>query len=297
MKKWLKKIINADEYLVGINQRNLGLVYPYNPRKHFPLANDKVLSKSILEKNDIPTPRTYAVISGLWEINEQLEEINNNKEIVIKPANGSGGGGILILFKHEDGNWYNHADELYTREKLAHHIAKIIYGVYSIGDKDQAIIEYCIKPHKFLTSIYNKGIPDFRVIVFNNIPITAMLRVPTDKSDGKANLHQGAMGIGVDLEKGILMQGFYKNKYLNTHPDSGFKFVGTTIPNWQETIDISIETSKLFPLMYLGIDIIFDKNRGPMVIEVNARPGLQIQNINKTGLKTTLHEKTQYSND
>jgi len=286
MIKLLRKLLNADEYLVGINQRNLEYVYPNNPRKYFPLANDKVLAKNVLESNSIPVPTTYAIVSELWEIEDKLEEVGVQKEIVIKPANGSGGGGILILFQKEMGVWSTHSGEVYPKDKLKHHLATILYGVFSIGDKDKAIIEYCITPHCFLTDIYSKGIPDFRIILLDEKPLMAMLRVPTDKSDGKANLHQGAMGIGVDMEKGVLTQGFHKNTYVDHHPDSGHHFAGKEIPDWQKTLDISVEVSKLFPLKYLGIDIIFDRALGPIVIEINARPGLQIQNINKTGLNT-----------
>lgn len=291
MKKLFQKILRADQELIGINQRNLDYVYPHNPRKYFPLANDKVLCKSILEENGIPAPKTYAVVDGLWEIDRTLNLISSLDEIVIKPANGSGGGGILILFKKEDESWSTPSGIMYTKEKLRHHIASIVYGVYSIGDKDKAIIEYCLKPHSFLTEIYEKGIPDFRIIVFKHIPLMAMLRVPTQKSGGKANLHQGAMGIGVDMEKGILTKGFYKNKYVDKHPDSGHEFVGKKIPFWKKTLAVSVKTSKFFPLKYLGIDIIFDKQMGPMVIEINARPGLQIQNINSMGLKNAIKQK------
>lgn len=291
MRRILKKILYADDYLVGINQRNLGLVKPHNPRKFFPLAGDKVLAKEILEANHIPVPQTYTVISELWEIESKITEIGNQKSVVIKPANGSGGGGILILFQKEKGIWSTHSGEVYSKSKLKHHIASILFGVYSIGDKDRAIVEYCLSPHRFLTNIYDKGIPDLRIILLNNRPLMAMLRVPTDKSDGKANLHQGAMGIGIDMETGTLTHGFYKGKYVDAHPDSGHYFNGTVIPYWSKTLRMSKDVAKLFPLKYLGVDIIYDQSMGPIVIEVNSRPGLQIQNINKRGLTEVINNE------
>ncbi len=291
MKNLFQKLLSADNYLIGINQRNLGYIYPNNPRKYFPLANDKVQSKLIIEDNGLPVPETYSIINDLWEIKNKLELISQYDEIVIKPANGSGGNGILILFRKAHGLWQTHSGHIYNKGKLSSHIASILYGVYSIRDKDKAIIEYCLKPHPFLTQIYNNGIPDFRIIVYKEVPLMAMLRVPTRKSGGKANLHQGAMGIGIDMEEGVLTEGFYKNKYIHSHPDSDYCFIGQKIPDWSKVLEISIGVSKLFPLKYLGIDIILDKLRGPMVIEINARPGLQIQNINKTGLREIIQNK------
>ncbi len=37
-------------------------------------------------------------------------------------------------------------------------------------------------------------------------------------------------------------------------------------------------------LNYLGADIVVDQSQGPLLLEVNARPGLQIQNVTGTGL-------------
>lgn len=280
---FLKKVLGAGDSIVGMNNRNIGFVYPNNPRKHYPLANDKSLTKQILEKNNIPTPTTYALITNMWEVKDKVKMIEKYEAIVIKPAQGSGGGGILIL-KNNNGHWIDPSGDKYDYEKVIHHVASILYGVFSMGDSDKAIVEYCLTPHPFFTDIYAKGIPDFRILMFKKKPVMSMLRVPTKSSGGKANLHQGALGIGVDMNKGILTQGMYKNKYVTTHPDNGIDFSNRKLPDWDKTLQIACDTSLLFPLDYLGVDIIYDKDIGPLVIEINARPGLQIQNVNKAGI-------------
>jgi len=46
---------------------------------------------------------------------------------------------------------------------------------------------------------------------------------------------------------------------------------------------------KLRPgLSYAGIDIVLDEEKGPLVIEINDQPGLQIQLANRCGLHTRL---------
>jgi len=41
-------------------------------------------------------------------------------------------------------------------------------------------------------------------------------------------------------------------------------------------------------LGYLGVDIVLDKAYGPMLLELNARPGLAIQVANQAGLRQRL---------
>jgi alpha-L-glutamate ligase-like protein len=146
------------------------------------------------------------------------------------------------------------------------------------------MVEERLVPHPFFQEIYDRGIPDVRVIVHRDIPVMAMLRIPTRRSRGKANLHQGALGIGINLESGELGESVYKNKRIRAHPDSGVVFTGRIIPNWEAFLNISVQVAPLVPLKYLGVDLIMDEHRGPLVIEINARPGLQIQNSNGSGL-------------
>lgn len=275
--------------VVGINKRNIGLVYPNNPRKFFRMANDKALAKNIMEANGVPTPKTYMIIEDMRKLDDQLDALNELESFVVKPSQGSGGGGILILFKGLYPNsWRTAGGDSITREELEYHLASIIYGVYTHDSSDKAIIEFCLTPHPFFKKIYSSGIPDLRIIVHKGKAEMGMLRVPTEASDGKANLHQGAMGIGVNMEGGFLTEGFYKNEFVSIHPDTGFEFVGEPIPQWKECLAIAEETSKYFPLNYLGVDIIYDEKLGPLVIEINARPGLQIQNVNKRSLNHLL---------
>jgi len=43
-------------------------------------------------------------------------------------------------------------------------------------------------------------------------------------------------------------------------------------------------------LGYMGIDFVIDERYGPQILEVNVRPGLEIQNINGAGLRKALLE-------
>lgn len=293
MRKYLARVFNAGQEIVGINQRNLAFIHPSNPRKYFYLADDKAISKALLADNGVPVPETFAIIERAWEIDEKLEAVASAREMVIKPSNGSGGNGILILRRKEPGIWQTPGKRQYDLNALKLHIASILYGAFAHEKADKCIIEQKIEAHPVLHEIYPDGIADIRVILYNHRPLMAMLRVPTDRSSGKANLHQGAIGVGVDLDHGVLKQGFYRNRIVEEHPNSGKVLNGIQIPFWEEMVNISVQAAKLVPLKYLGVDIIIDKNKGPLVIEINARPGLQIQNANRQGIWDILKETNE----
>lgn len=283
MNRVLKKIANAESRVMGINRRNIELIYPNNPRKEFRIADDKSVFKRTLEKEGIPLPATFALIEHLWEVERQLVELEKQETLVLKPARGSKGRGILILQKNGKG-WTTPDGKIYDRERIRMHMASILYGAYTHDHSDKVIVEERLVPHPFLTGIYPDGIADVRLLFHRDLPVMGMLRIPTRRSGGKANLHQGAIGIGIDLDTGNLGQGMIRGRYTETHPDTGIRFRGQTIPDWTEFIRIGKKTASLVPLKFLGIDLILDAIHGPLVIEINARPGLQIQNSNQQGL-------------
>lgn len=284
MKKYIKQILDAGNHLVGINRRNLQLVYASNPREHFYLANDKAVTKKLLSENNIPVPETYALIEHSWNIDAALDSLHNHTDIVVKPSSGMGGNGILIL-QRSGSSFYTPGGKRYSREMLKMHIATILYGAFANENADKCIIEKRIIPHPLFRTIYPHGIADIRIMLHHHQVLMVMLRIPTEKSGGKANLHQGAIGVGVDIDSGLLKNGYLNNRVYTAHPDTNIAFSGITIPWWEKILEISILTANLVPLKFLGVDIIIDEHDGPLVIEINARPGLQIQNANMEGLK------------
>lgn len=281
---------------MGINRRNVELIYPHNKRQDYHLADDKVLAKEIFEENEIACAKTYAVIERIGDIEKGWAKVQPYDKIAIKPAKGRGGGGIKILKKDESGKGWISGGKPISDYQIFKHFADIIMGVYSLNGQDRVLIEYCIEPHHFFHEIYPAGVPDFRVILLNDIPILAMLRVPTDRSDGKANLHQGGLGIGIDMESGKLKMGYDGQKYYSFHPDSKSQIKNRSIPLWEETLELSIKTSKAFPLQYLGVDIVLDEKLGPLLMEINVRPGLGIQMVNQAGLQDTVRSHPDFTN-
>ncbi len=277
--------------LMGINHRNLEIIQPLNRRKYFPQADDKLQTKTLLEDSSVPVPRTHAVIDSYVEIDAVWEQLIQLENIVIKPTMGKGGGGILVLQNMGEGSFSTPSGRIMGRDAILKHIGDILFGVFSFGNPtDKALVEERIIPHDFFHTIYDRGVADLRIIVLKGEPVMAMLRVPTSRSDGKANLHQGAVGIAVSLADGMLSAGSLKGESISLHPDSQVEFRGRVLPLWPDVLETAVKAASCVNLGYVGVDIVIDAERGPLVLELNARPGLEIQVVNGTGLRTVLED-------
>jgi len=117
-----------------------------------------------------------------------------------------------------------------------------------------------------------------------------MVRLPTKSSDGRANLHQGAIGAGLNLKDGSTNNAVIRNQVIDVHPDTGHKLSGLKLPFWQEILELASQCYDMVELGYLGADIVLTPDQGPIVLELNARPGLGIQIANLAGLVPRLEK-------
>ncbi|MEW6645959.1 MAG: sugar-transfer associated ATP-grasp domain-containing protein [Pseudomonadota bacterium] len=274
-------------HVLTMNQRNLNYIYPYNPRRHFPLADDKILTKDLMQRAGVPVPSSYKIYDAFYQLRNLEEDLARHADFVIKPSQGSGGGGIVVIAGRKGTEWVGPGDKQFSLPQLRKHISDIIFGVYSYDLKDRCVIEERIKQSSEMSVLSPWGLADIRVIMFNDQPVLSMARLPTRASEGRANLHQGAVGVGIDLESGITNHAILNNMPTTTHPDTQLLLLGRQIPHWQEVIRISRLAASAVPLKYLGIDICIAES-GPMLLEINVRPGLQIQNANLIGLRSRL---------
>lgn len=281
-----RRLLANRERVVGINRRNLTLVYPNNPRHHYPYADDKLLAKECFARAGVPTPETLAVVDGLFAIPEAVEGLRGKGQFVVKPANGSGGGGILVVgdWDPEAGVWRRAGGRTIGPVELQRHLGDVIFGVHSNQLEDRAFVERRVVPHPLFHGLWSDGLCDVRVITLRGRPVMSMIRVPTAESGGRANLHQGGLGIAVELESGRTFRALHHGRAVAVHPESGAPLVGLRIPDWPEVLAVASRAAGAVPLGYLGVDVVVDAERGPLVLEINARPGLEIQNVNGSGL-------------
>lgn len=277
--------------LVGINCRNVELVYPHNERRHYPIADDKLLAKRLLVPAGVPMPETLETCEALFDVPRAVESLRGRDHFVVKPACGGGGEGILVVGERigED-RWRTAGGDTIGVGDLRRHFANIVFGAYSKELEDRAFVERRIEPHGVFRELWSDGLCDVRVITLRARPVLAMVRVPTRESAGRANLHQGGLGLAVDLQTGRTVRALHGGERIEKHPETGYPLVGLQLPEWPHLLDVARRAAAAAPLGYLGVDVVTDRERGPLVLEINARPGLEIQNVHGRGIRAAIEE-------
>jgi alpha-L-glutamate ligase-like protein len=272
--------------VVGLNMRNARFLLPNNPRRLYRLVDDKLQTKALAEAHGLSVPQTYAVVRSPHDAGKLENKLEPHRSFVIKPACGSGGKGVLVIDGRDvRGNYLKPSGAALTGEEVRHHVANILAGMFSLsGQRDCALVEYRVRPAKVLTDISYQGAPDIRIVMLHGYPVMAMLRAATHESDGRANLHQGALGIGIDLATGRTVRAVHHGRPVTRHPDLNVDLIGIQLPEWDKILDIAVTCQEMTGLGYLGVDLMMDETLGPLMIEVNARPGLAIQMANGVGL-------------
>lgn len=271
--------------ILGMNRRNISYISAWNPRRNYPLVDNKLLTKKAAVERGIPTPELYGVIEHQFQIDHMVEQLKGRDAFVIKPVQGSGGKGILVVIGRDGEGFVKSSGAVIDGSDLRRHTSNILAGLHSLGGRnDFAMIEALIDFNPYLAQYSYEGVPDVRVIVFRGVPVMAMIRCATHASDGKANLHQGAVGVGIDIGTGRSIAAVQRGRLVTRHPDTGASFRELQLPDWDAILDLAASCAEMTGLGYLGADIVLDRQRGPMLLELNARPGLAIQVANQEGL-------------
>ena len=271
--------------VLGINRRNADYTLPCNPRRLYPRVDDKEQTKRLAQRENMAIPPTYGVIHIERQVRDLPDMLAPYQDFVIKPAQGSGGSGIIVISGKLRGAYYLVDGEVMQPRDMAHHVSNILSGMYSLGGQpDKALIEYRVKFAPVFAAIAFQGVPDIRILNYLGVPVMAMMRLPTRRSRGRANLHQGAIGVGIDLASGHTLHAVQANEVVSIHPDTGNSVTGVAIPYWDELLTMCARCYELTGLGYQGADFVLDSERGPLLLEINARPGLNIQIANGAGL-------------
>lgn len=281
--KMLRKLRKAG--VLGMNKRNADYIMAWNPRSSYPKVDDKTLTKELAIAHGIPTPKTFHIISRHGKVRHLEENLREPQQFVIKPARGAGGSGIVLVAGRSAGGFLKTSGELLSMDTLRYHIFEILSGIHFLGGReDRVLIESLVHPHQIFEEVSYRGVPDVRIIVYRGVPAMAMVRLPTKASDGKANLHRGAIGAGIVISTGRTTSAVLGKSVLTKHPDTSVAVAGIELPQWEKMLMMAAKASDMTGLRYLGVDLVLDMDLGPLLLELNARPGLAIQIANRSGL-------------
>ncbi|HKL62181.1 MAG TPA: alpha-L-glutamate ligase-like protein [Woeseiaceae bacterium] len=275
--------------VLGLNQRNARYIAENNQRRFYPRVDDKVLTKKLAIEAGMAVPELYGVIDNQGDTGRIPEIVADHQSFVVKPAHGSGGDGIVVVSGRRRDRYRLIDGQIWDGDTLEFHVSNIVGGQYSLtGEPDTALIEYCVQFDPLFEQVSFQGVPDVRVITYRGYPVMAMVRLPTKASHGKANLHQGAVGAGIDMAGGVTLDGVSGNELVEEHPDTYHPIAGLRIPEWDFILTSAARAIDVTGLGYVGVDMVLDRDLGPLILEMNARPGLNIQLANRAGLRPRL---------
>jgi len=271
--------------VLGMNRRNTACILDLNPRARFPLVDGKRRLAELCRSIHVPTPELYGTVASHSALRRLPELLADLPDFVIKPDHGAAGRGILVITGRDGQRFIGHDGRRLGLDEIRQQVSEIISGLFSLGGwTDQALVQQRVAPDASFERISFRGTPDVRVVIYKHVPALAMLRLPTRQSDGRANLHQGAIGAGIHLETGVVHQAECRNRLIECHPDTGERIIGLQVPYWKEILSMARRVSAAVQMGYVGVDIVIDRRRGPLLLEANARPGLAIQIANGQGL-------------
>lgn len=275
-------------WILGQNSRNLNYIYAYNDEKAKKLADSKIKTKEFLSKKWINVSQSIVTLYKHSEI-EYLDLENIELPFVVKPNAWYWWKWILIFDKRDSiWNFVSNYWEVYSKEKLLQHIKDIMDWFYSLsGSRDKVIIEKKIILDSSIELLWKYWLPDIRVIVFNSVPVMAMLRVPTANSKWKANLHAWACWIWIDIWTWKLTYITQFRKQIKSVPWI-WDVRWIELPNWDKVLQLAAKTQQITEIWYIWCDIVLDDKVGPLLLEMNIRPWLEVQLANMAPLEERL---------
>ena len=263
-------------------------VYAPNCPHHAAIANSKLASYALFEREALPHPRVRAVIGNAAghpayahltspvEIADFLEKAAY--PLFIKPDGGSHGLGAMLAERKEGDSLILRDGSRVTLDALCAEALSAKLGALIVQD--------AIEPHAAIRRMTGGTPATARVNVLNRDGQAsvhcAVLRVPVGRAmvDSFYAGRTGNLIAEVDVATGSCASAVaglgFDYRVTDHHPDTGAPIRGTRIPGWAEAVAIVERAARLFPgLPIQAWDIAFTPE-GPSIIEINAKGEFRI---------------------
>lgn len=222
--------------------------------------------------------RKWAVVSNLCY--EEFREMIQQSDCLIKPIDGTRGAGIKKICYKDD---------------------KLLQPIYEKCANEHYIIEECIESCTKMAEFHPQSLNTIRVVTISGkggcSVFGAIFRMGTGNSFID-NTHAGGIFAPINVHNGTIespaIDGY--NRTYNTHPDSGKRIIGFTIPHWQNIVETCQRATQQIPnIHFAGWDLCLLPDGRIEIIEGNHAPDFDggMQAPLKIGVKSRLQKTVQ----
>lgn len=189
-----------------------------------------------------------------------LELLDKHDFIIVKPASEAGGAGLEKLSSDEAKNQYDR-----------------------LIDQGKYVVEEVAKQHSKMDLINSSSVNTLRICTCINDDGEASILFMALKIGRKGsfidNLSAGGFYTKLSMD-GVITHPCYTSqdygKVYTHHPDTGMEFIGFQVPMIEEVKDFALALARKNPeARYVGWDIAIAQD-GPVLIEGNERPGVNL---------------------
>jgi predicted nucleic acid-binding Zn finger protein len=261
----------------------------YSSPKYSLIGGNKIVMKQFFDSLHIRQPKTLMMLLNKSLYTSEMEKVsftrmkpelenNNCEKLFVKPTDGSGGRGIYVFHKNQNGEYKNQQNVSFNENFLT-----------AIGKNNDYIIQSGIVQIPEFSEIYPYSVNTCRIITEqkNGLVkiICAMLRI----GRGQKEVDNISLdGICTHINRQGKLGDFatsYKGERLFDHPDTHVIFSAKSIPRWDEIRKFTIESAEKLPYFtYLAWDIALTPC-GPLAIEINSAPAVDIMEMTSSGLR------------
>jgi Sugar-transfer associated ATP-grasp len=271
--------IRASQYLMA--HETIGPAFTLlQPKDGVDLLPDKVWFAAHCHKMNVRAVPVYLYLSA-----GQILQAASQKtqlpacDLFIKPRQGNGG--------HNAERW-DYVSENTYRNSAGHSLSRenLLAALLEQSLKDDFIIQPRLINHPAISDISNDALSTVRVLTCRNEQgepeaTNVAFRMAVGANSVVDNFHQGGLAAAVNMITGAIGEasdiGIKPGMgWRETHPVSGVRFKDRILPDWQKVLHLACQAHKAFPhRIMVGWDVAMLKD-GPMIIEGNGKPDLDI---------------------